>query len=103
MTCTLMIPPVGLMELWNYDKPALEALGERDSGLTTGAVRIDLVTDGRAVGRAAFNTGHDLAENLRGSAAIRYLIGAHFTINGPLVIDGLDERAAIEIMQELAG
>lgn len=100
MTCTLLIPPEGLMELWNFDRKAIDVLKEKD--LEVGSMQVNIVIDGHPSGTAAFNITQDLAPNRRANATLRYLIGAHFEISGPLVVDGLDERAAIEIMQEVA-
>lgn len=99
MTCTLLVPVTGLMEVWNYDKPGLDVLTDLD--LRAGAVRVELSTDGRTVAKAMFNPVVDAAENPRGRAIIEYLIGAHLVVTGPLVLEGMDERVAVEIMRDV--
>jgi hypothetical protein len=99
MTCTMLVPVQGLMEVWNYDKPGLDVLTDRHLG--RGAVRVELSTDGRVVAKALFNPVVDAEENPRARLIIEYLIGAHLVVTGPLVLEGMDERVAIEIMRDV--
>lgn len=100
MTCTLLIPPDGLMELWNYPRTGREVLTDRGLG-DVGVVQVHLLVDNTGVGSASWNIVVDLPINKRGGAAIEYLCGSHVQITGPVVLEGLNERAAIEIMQEV--
>lgn len=101
MTCTMLVPTEGLMEVWNYDRSAQAVLAEL--GLSEGVVRINLTVDNLDIGIAAFSVVADLPANARAQTAIHYLIGAHLAVSGPLVLQDLNEGVAIEIMQELAG
>lgn len=99
MICTLLVPPDGLLELFNYDKPGTDVLTER--GHTSGLVRIDLAVDGRDVGKALFTIVGDHPRNTRATDIIAYLSGAYVQVDGPMVLEGLGEQAAIEIMRDV--
>lgn len=99
MTCALVIPAEGLMELYTYEtdwKAVLENAGGSEP-----YVWLDLKADGVDQAKLLMTLAPDQPHNDRAQQAVVALVGSWVVMTGTAILTGITEDQAKTIMGEV--